>query len=368
MNSVVSKLLLILMLLVGTSEICAAQFSAKVVDGLGKPICDVKVQIIWSREISKDKLKTVKTVSLYTDSNGLVEYAYDKRLDSRRNFVTVAVSKLGYGLFATGMRSLYVLKRRFSSKDIEQISMLTGVEQKDKLKEVLTGNFTEEIRSLEEIIFSKEKNFRPVLCELLGESEYFNQVSSILAFIGNPQDIRLIIKKSPLNKKGFFQNRWAYNVACAVFDPISDEEWAFIRKCVINEYEDRWVDAGAISTLKLVASLRSLEILQEAQKKNTYRVELITEAINYITSNPSPISDMNLEETAKKLAQIIKVGKWKGNNKPYYNEDKDKAIVDLRFVEGRDLLIYTATFHKVEGLWKLRGVRETMQTLLANIN
>ena len=32
---------------------------------------------------------------------------------------------------------------------------------------------------------------------------------------------------------------------------------------------------------------------------------------------------------------------------------------------GYDLLIHTATFHRVEGVWKLRGVRETLQAYLA---
>ena len=39
----------------------------------------------------------------------------------------------------------------------------------------------------------------------------------------------------------------------------------------------------------------------------------------------------------------------------------NKALIPCEFIAGRDLLIHTATFHKVDGRWKLRGVRETMQ-------
>jgi hypothetical protein len=61
----------------------------------------------------------------------------------------------------------------------------------------------------------------------------------------------------------------------------------------------------------------------------------------------------------------INSGKWQGNKPPRYNENKDKALVACEFIAGRDLLVHTATFHKVDGKWRLRSVRETMQALLA---
>ena len=67
----------------------------------------------------------------------------------------------------------------------------------------------------------------------------------------------------------------------------------------------------------------------------------------------------------KKVAQAIKIGQWQGNEPPQFNEKKDKALVACEFIAGRDLLIHTATFHMVDGRWRLRGVRETMQALLA---
>ena len=66
------------------------------------------------------------------------------------------------------------------------------------------------------------------------------------------------------------------------------------------------------------------------------------------------------------MAQAIKIGDWQENKKPRFNDNGDKALIDCEFIAGRDLLIHTATFHKVGDVWKLRGVRETMQALLAS--
>ena len=45
----------------------------------------------------------------------------------------------------------------------------------------------------------------------------------------------------------------------------------------------------------------------------------------------------------------------------------DKALIDLVFLTSEDRLIYTATFHKIDGLWRLRGVRETLQQFMMRI-
>jgi hypothetical protein len=77
---------------------------------------------------------------------------------------------------------------------------------------------------------------------------------------------------------------------------------------------------------------------------------------------------------------VIQIGDWEGNTKPYYNKEGDKALIDCEFwdvfesaesdseyIDRGDQLIYTATFHKVDGVWKLRGVRETSQALVARV-
>src|ERR1700693_2485110 len=88
----------------------------------------------------------------------------------------------------------------------------------------------------------------------------------------------------------------------------SEEEWAFLRKAAFNGFDDRWVDYGAIQTLKLIASPRSRQILEEAGQRNPERAEMVAAALDYIRSNPSPLSDGNLEVLAKRTAEVVKIG------------------------------------------------------------
>lgn len=56
------------------------------------------------------------------------------------------------------------------------------------------------------------------------------------------------------------------------------------------------------------------------------------------------------------------------NSKPYFNKNKDKALIDCEYILARDRINYTATFHKIAGVWQLRGVRETWQALMSYEN
>ena len=105
--------------------------------------------------------------------------------------------------------------------------------------------------------------------------------------------------------------------------------------------------------------------MEEIGQKNKDRADSVATAIKYIDAGPAPLSDEDVVVDGKMVPQAIKIGKWQENKPPQYNQEKDKALVACEFIAGRDLLVYTATFHKVDGKWRLRGVRETMQALLA---
>jgi hypothetical protein len=63
-------------------------------------------------------------------------------------------------------------------------------------------------------------------------------------------------------------------------------------------------------------------------------------------------------------SQALDIGEWEGNKAPRLNETGDKALVDLTFQSGQDYLVHTATFQRVDGVWVLRGVHETLQAFL----
>ena len=108
-------------------------------------------------------------------------------------------------------------------------------------------------------------------------------------------------------------------------------------------------------------------MLEEVGRRNPDRAIFVEAAVQYIESGAPALSDADIGVAGRKVAQAIRIGKWQGNKPPRYNERKDKALVACEFMSGRDELIHTATFHKVDGIWRLRGVRETMQLLLSRV-
>jgi hypothetical protein len=344
----------------------AAQFKARLVDGLGRPVADAAVEIELGQQ-GKGTGAQARPLQLSSDTNGIIAGDYDEKGPSTSDW-SVDISKPGYSGYTTvGLRAEYVLNRSFSARDIRRISRLSGEIQKNELRSLLTGEYKSQGAedNLQEMVFLYYREFAPGLRELLGDPVVGAAAAQLLSFIGVPEDMRLIVQQTAPRKTGAYPNRWAYSVACSLLDASTDEEWAFLLKCATNGYNDPWVDRGAIQTLKLIASPRSLETLKQAARVRTARKETITEAMDYIQSSPPPVSGNNLSEVAKSVAQVIKIGKWQTNEPPRLNDEGDMALVDCIFVSGDDRLTYTATFHNVSGVWKLRGIRETVQALMA---
>ena len=276
---------------------------------------------------------------------------------------TLAVLVLNAFTAVVGAAPAQECPLQIGNPKIFRVAGLHGVSQQNALRDLIIGDFRNDKHGLRESVFYYEARLRPALRSLLQDPTVNQDVLELLTFIGVPEDLRLIIEGPPPPKRKPFPHRWAYSVACSLLDPNSEEEWSFLRKCALNEYDDRWADAGAIQTLKLIASPRSREILEEAHSQNEFRARSVTGALEYIQSEPSPLTASNLEELAGRVAQAIKIGNWGGNSKPRCNEAEDKALLDFQYRSGLDHLTYTATFHSIDGNWKLRGVRETLQAL-----
>ena len=79
-------------------------------------------------------------------------------------------------------------------------------------------------------------------------------------------------------------------------------------------------------------------------------------ALDYIRSTPKPLAGPDLQPLVTRVAQIVKIGTWRGNGQPRYNRSGDKAFVNFEFHSGIDALTYTVTFHKIDNLWTPRAV------------
>jgi hypothetical protein len=347
----------------------AVEITTTFVDGLGRPLRGVTVEVKYPKKGPDEKLKEVEWLKTISDQEGKITITYDETLVPTNETVWFSVKKPHYSGFSTDLlKSQYTLKHQFSAEDIHRVAKLSGPDQKAELGEILVGEFKAESehQTLKELVFFYGNEFRPVLRELVEDTNTGKEACSLLAFIAMPEDIRFILKNAPVPKRKLYEDRWAYQVVCALLQPETPEEWDFLKRCAADEYYDRWVDAGAIRTLRLIGSPQSADILREAAKQNVGRKESFTHALAAISKGPFSLEAADLQDAGNKVAQAIKVGDWQFNTEPMYNKAKNMALVDCKFIAGRDLLIETATFHKVGDIWKLRGVRETMQVLLAN--
>jgi hypothetical protein len=344
----------------------AADFAARIVDGLGRPVAQANVNVYWLQSGSKDQVRQVNLLELVSDQNGRMKGTYDATSVPSDETLFVEVSKEGYsGYSSTDLMPEYVLRRELGPGDVRRIAALEEKARAGELRELLAADVEDSEEWIDGLVFAQEHRFRTALRALVADAKVGTAAAQLLAFIGVPEDVRLVVEQAPPPEPDSFENRWAYGVVSALLEPTTEKEWAFLRSSALNEYDDPWLVFGAINTLKLIASPKSLQILKEVGKADRDVAEAAEQAIQYIESGPPSLSDEDLVAAGKKVAQAIRIGDWKGNKPPRFNEAGDKALVDCEFVAGRDLLVHTATFHKVEGRWKLRGVRETMQTLLA---
>lgn len=343
------------------------ELSVIIVDGLGRPVEGAEISIYWLNAKSEDDVKRVNLLSVVSRADGSVKGDYDEKSVPVGRSVWSEIHKQGYSGFSMDrVESKYELEKEFSTTDIEQIAGMSGEAQKNSLKELLAGTSNpSEKQGIEDFIFVHEKELRPALRSLVGDSVVGIKVIQRLTLIGEPEDLILILDNAPKPNESSPGNRWAYHVVTSLLDPSTEKEWSFLEKCAAGDYQDAWVDEGAIETMKLIAKPESAEILQGVLKKNKRQAYLIQMSLDYLKTNSVSLLDTNLNEAANKVAQAIKIGKWQKNENIRYNQDHDKALVDCVFISGRDLLVHTATFHRVEGVWKLRGVRETLQAFLA---
>lgn len=84
------------LLIVGTSTLNAKEITTKVVDGLGRPVGNVKVNIHWLKTITEDDVQEITLANLISDQNGLVKGNYDETSVPHEETIFYGVSKKGY--------------------------------------------------------------------------------------------------------------------------------------------------------------------------------------------------------------------------------------------------------------------------------
>jgi hypothetical protein len=342
-----------------------SEFSVQLNDGLNRPVPGVTVQVYRMQRSADGQEQKIELGRALSDSNGIARGLYDKSSIPTNESFSVALSKDGYAGYSAAPKVNYVIKRQFNAADVARILKLPMDAQRRELRELLAGELDPAGPPLNELVFTQENLARPGLRWLLDDPQIGAQAGELLAFIGYPEDVRLLIQYAPEPNGEPAVNRWTYAVASALLEPSNDREWAFLKRCAADNYGDHWVDTGAIRTLQLIASPRSLQILEDVRKLNPYRSNEVDQAIAYIASKPAPLTASSAAAAAEKLAQALGAGTWMGNEQPRYDDQHDAALVDCNFLAGgARFLVFTATLHQEGAAWRVRGVRETRQKLL----
>lgn len=218
----------------------------------------------------------------------------------------------------------------------------------------------------QDTLFVCERTVRPWLRELVRDPEVGGQASHELALTGVPEDVSWLVGQAPWG----LPKRANYFLVSALLEPQSGADWAYLERQAANEEEDLWADRGAIETLEWIGTEQAAGILERARERNPFRAIPITRALGRMEQGTAgkgrpPKEGADVEELARAIARYRDQQTWQGNGPVRWNVGRDKALVDLKYVIGTEGYLYTATFHRVRGKWRLRGFRETLHMYVA---
>jgi len=71
-------------------------------------------------------------------------------------------------------------------------------------------------------IFYHEDKLRSSLRSYLHDRKARENAQAVLALIGDPGDLQLVVRQAPPVARTPFANRWAYGVACALLEPSTE--------------------------------------------------------------------------------------------------------------------------------------------------
>ena len=258
-------------------------------------------------------------------------------------------------------------ERPSAREEVRRIAKLRGESQVRALQEMvesLRGMDGEDFDGYVQALFDEEPAMRASWRVLIRHPESLGLSAQLVSLFGIPAEVERMVEAGPHQSDKEPDDGWVYAVVCGLLEPQSERAWAMLERAASGGYNDGWADRGAIQTLRLIASPRSRKILLESAETNPKCKEMIAQAVEYIDSGPRPLEDARLQALAERVARASPAGKLLEVGEARFNRAQDKALVEVYYRNGIDLLTYTATFHRMGSVWKLRGFRETKQAMM----
>jgi hypothetical protein len=217
------RVIVAFLVLAPPSLLLAANLSIQTVDGLNRPLSGVEVRI------SCDQPNDSVSLRFKSDENGEIHSQYDPDLCTPRS---ASVRKPGYESYFSGFRSIYVLHRTFEVADLSWIVNLSEERKEAEFRELVAADFGQYRDKFTDSVFHFEAQLRPILRKLVYETALTERARQLLALIAAPEDLQLLVKLPTPPGTGPFSERWRYHVATALVRPDTEDEWAFLQRCV----------------------------------------------------------------------------------------------------------------------------------------
>jgi hypothetical protein len=257
------------------------------------------------------------------------------------------------------------MRKEAGREDAARALSLSGEAQQSALRALMLAEADENSgKALDELFLEHTSQVHDSVLALTDDAHAGQPAKRLVAVLALPGDMARILPVAPKPSTTLFDNRWIYDMVTGLVEPTTEAQWQLLERAAAGDYDDGWVDAGAIQSLRLNASARSRAILLDVAKRNSDRKKLVGRALAYIDGGATPVADAELVTAAAKAAKAIGMPGWCSNGAPRYSADRHVALIESEFFQDRDLLIYTGTYHLVGDKWRLRALRETMQALL----
>jgi hypothetical protein len=133
--------------------------------------------------------------------------------------------------------AIIVVSARAQAPDpqVLHIGALRGDQQRKALRAVLIAPITH--AGFYDTVFYCEAELRDSLRRLVSDRKTGIEAAYFLSLVADANDLRAIIRKPPRSK--LISDRWAYRIASSLLEAKEEEDWKFLRDCLMGKYHAR---------------------------------------------------------------------------------------------------------------------------------